>query len=211
MKFCFFSERGFLLEFYALTGLWMTELQTFGMEVHAVGSLSVERVTQDGAVHAVRMGGVDTELVGTATFGIVGHAGAKMLLFIDEMGGGTQYLVTGDSVLPVLEIDHLQGAIVVVRTERQTDEIPFILGSNDAVEQGDVALLHFPFLELFLKQGMGLLVLGYQQQARGVHVQTVHHEGTGSIGVAFPHQALDGFLAVLSGYGEHTGRLVDYQ
>ena len=85
----FFLEWGFLLEFHVLSGLWMTELQTFGMEVHAVGSLSVEWVTQDGAIHAVRMGGVDTELVGTATLGVVGHAGAKMLLFIDEMGGDT--------------------------------------------------------------------------------------------------------------------------
>ena len=69
--------------------MWMTELQAFGMEVHAVGCLSVEWVAQNGAVHAVRMCGVDTELMGTATLGIVGHAGAKMLLFIDEMGGGT--------------------------------------------------------------------------------------------------------------------------
>ena len=85
----FFLEWGFLLEFHVLSGLWMTELQTFGMEVHAVGCLSVERVAQNGAIHAVRMGGVDTKLMGTATLGIVGHAGAKMLLFIDEMGGDT--------------------------------------------------------------------------------------------------------------------------
>lgn len=64
----------------------MPELQAFGMEVHAVGRLSVEGIAQDGAVHAVRMGGVHTELVGTATLWIVGYTGTVMFLFIDEMG-----------------------------------------------------------------------------------------------------------------------------
>ena len=101
--------------------MWMTELQAFGMEVHAVGGLSVEGIAQNGAVHAVRMGGVDAELVGTAAFGIVGHAGTEVFLAFYREGLGTQYLVPGDGILSVLEIDQLQGAVVVVRTEGQTD------------------------------------------------------------------------------------------
>ena len=85
----------------------MTELQAFGMEIHAVGGLSVEGIAQDGAVHAVRMGGVDAELVGTAALGIVGHAGTEVFLVFYREGLGTQYLVTGDGILSVLEIDHL--------------------------------------------------------------------------------------------------------
>ena len=96
----------------------MTELEIFCMEVHAVGGLSVKGVTQDGAVHAVRVGGVDAELVGTAALGVVGHAGAAVFLSFDGVGMGTQYLVTGNGILSVLEIDHLQGAVVVVWTER---------------------------------------------------------------------------------------------
>ena len=97
------------------------------------------------------MSGVDAELVGTSALGIVGDTGAKMLLFIDEMGAATQYLVTGDGTLSVLEIDQLKGTIVIVWTERQTDETLFVLGGNDTGQKGNVAFLHFPFLELFLQ------------------------------------------------------------
>ena len=97
------------------------------MEVHAVGGLSVEGIAQDRAVHAVRMGGVDAELVGTTAFGIVGHAGTEVFLPFYREGLGTQYLITGDGILPVLEIDHLQGAVVVVRTEGQTDVALFVM------------------------------------------------------------------------------------
>ena len=83
----------------------MPELQAFGMEVHAVGGLSVEGIAQDGAVHAVRMGGVDAELVGTAALGIVGHAGTGVCLAFYRECLETQYLVTGDGILSVLEID----------------------------------------------------------------------------------------------------------
>ena len=97
------------------------------MEVHTVGGLSVEGIAEDGAVHAVRMGGVDAELVGTAAFGIVGHAGTEVFLAFYREGLGTQYLVTGDGILSVLEIDQLQGAVVVVRTEGQTDVAFFVM------------------------------------------------------------------------------------
>ena len=82
-------ERSFLLNANALSRMGMTELETFGMEVHAVGSLSVEGVAQNRAVHAVRMGGVDAELVGTAALGIVGHPGTVVFLSFDGEGLGT--------------------------------------------------------------------------------------------------------------------------
>ena len=83
----------------------MPKLQAFGMEVHTVGGLSVEGIAEDGAVHAVRMGRVDTELVGTTAFGIVGHAGTGVFLAFYREGLGTQYLVPGNGILSVLEID----------------------------------------------------------------------------------------------------------
>ena len=84
-----YSKRGFLLNANALSCMGMTELEAFGMEVHTVGGLSVERIAQDGAVHAVRMGRVDAELVGTAAFGIVGHAGTEVFLAFYREGLGT--------------------------------------------------------------------------------------------------------------------------
>lgn len=54
----------------------MPELQSFCMEVEAVGWLAVEGVAYDGRVHAVGMGGMDTELVRAACLGIVGDAGS---------------------------------------------------------------------------------------------------------------------------------------
>ena len=81
-----FLKRSCCCKLNRLPGLWMLELQAFGMKVHAVCRLSVERITQDGAVHTIRMGGVHTELVGTATLWIVGYTGTEMFLFIDEMG-----------------------------------------------------------------------------------------------------------------------------
>ena len=88
--------------------------------------------------------------MGTAALGIVGHAGTEVFLTFYRDGLGTQYLVTGDGILSVLEIDQLQGAVVVVRTEGQTDVAFFVMSGYIAIEQGDVALLHLPFLELFL-------------------------------------------------------------
>ena len=67
--------------------------------------MSVEGIAQDGAVHAVRVGGVDAELVGTTAFGIVGHAGTEVFLPFYREGLGTQYLVPGNGILSVLEID----------------------------------------------------------------------------------------------------------
>lgn len=42
----------------------MSELNAFGMQVKAIGSLPVECVADDGAVKPLRMGAVDTQLVG---------------------------------------------------------------------------------------------------------------------------------------------------
>ena len=102
-----FLKRSCCCKLNRLPGLWMPELQAFGMKVHAVCRLSVERIAQDGAVHTIRMSGMDTELVGTATLGIIGYPGTGMFLFIDETGCMSQDLITGYCTFPMLEIDHL--------------------------------------------------------------------------------------------------------
>ena len=53
----------------------MTEFQSFGMEVKAVGRLAIKGVAYDRAVHTVGMSGMDAQLVGAACFGVVGDAG----------------------------------------------------------------------------------------------------------------------------------------
>ena len=60
---------------YPLAGDGMTELQCLGVKVEAVGGTAIERVAHDGAVQTVGMGSVDTELVGTACFGVEGDTG----------------------------------------------------------------------------------------------------------------------------------------
>ena len=57
----------------------MLELQTFSMQIQTVRRLSVEGVSADGAVHAIRMGGVYTELVGATGLWIVGYTGSVCL------------------------------------------------------------------------------------------------------------------------------------
>lgn len=59
---------------HPLAGDRMTELQCLGVKVEAVGGTAIERIAHDGAVQAVGMGSVDTELVGTACLGVEGDA-----------------------------------------------------------------------------------------------------------------------------------------
>ena len=143
----------------------MPELQLFGMQVHAVGCLAVEGVAQDGAIHAFRMGRVETELVGASGSGVVGYPGAEMLLPVDEDHGVVEDFVSGDGIFPVFGIDPLEGAVVVVGTEGQTDEAVVAELGGDTVEQGNVAFLDDAVLELFLQIIVGVHVLGDKEQA----------------------------------------------
>ena len=103
-----FSKGCLFLYLQALTGNGVPELQPFGMEVEAFGGLSVEGVSYDGAVQAFAVGGVYTELVGTAGLGIEGHAGS-IVFCID-------YFIACNCRLTVFVTDHLQGAVVEVGT-----------------------------------------------------------------------------------------------
>ena len=60
----------------------MTKLQGLGMEVQAVGRLAIKGVAYDGAVQTFGVGGVYTELVGKAGFGIEGDSGSTRLVFL---------------------------------------------------------------------------------------------------------------------------------
>ena len=184
----------------------MAELQPFGMEVEPIGGLSVEGVAYDGAVQAFGVGGVYTKLVGTAGLGIECHAGSTRLVFLSlflVIQSGAKDLVcihvcvieilppfgrlddiSSNCRLAVFVTDHLQGAVVEVGTEGQADEA-FRFGLWNAFEQGDVAFLHGSSFELFLEQGMGVLVLGSQEQAGGGHIQAVNEDGAGGIGIPF--------------------------
>lgn len=54
------------------------------MEIKTVCCLSVEGIAYDGAVHAVGMGGMDTQLVGAACFGVVGDAGEILRFALND-------------------------------------------------------------------------------------------------------------------------------
>ena len=113
------------MHFYYLSTYRMAELQVFGMEVEAVGRLTVERIAHNGAVHAVGVGGMDTELVGAAGFGVVVDESAPFIR-------GSHNLITGDGGFAVLEIDELVGAVVEVRTEGEADEVLGLLALRNA-------------------------------------------------------------------------------
>jgi hypothetical protein len=57
----------------------MTELQVFGMEVETVRRLAIEGIAHDGTVHAIGVGGMDTELVGAAGLGVVVDEGSSFI------------------------------------------------------------------------------------------------------------------------------------
>ena len=67
------------MHFYYLSTYRMAELQVFGMEVEAVGRLTVERIAHNGAVHTVGVGRMNTELVGAAGFGVVVDEGSSFV------------------------------------------------------------------------------------------------------------------------------------
>ena len=121
-----FSKGCLFLYLQALTGNGVPELQPFGMEVEAVGGLSVERVAYDGAVQAFGVGGVYTELVGTAGLGIESNTGSIVFCIY--------YFIACNCRLAVFVTDHLQGAIVEVGTEGEADEAFRFLPGNRAIE-----------------------------------------------------------------------------
>ena len=61
----------------------MTELQRLGMKVHAVGRLAIKGIAQNRTVHTVGMGGVYTQLVGSACLRIVGYGSDETFLAVD--------------------------------------------------------------------------------------------------------------------------------
>ena len=54
---------------------WMPKFQPFRMQIEPFGRLSVEGIAHDGAVQAIGMGGMDTELVGATRLGPEGDTG----------------------------------------------------------------------------------------------------------------------------------------
>lgn len=70
------------LDFHYFSMGWMTELQVFGMEVETVRRLAIEGIAHDGTVHAIGVGGMDTELVGAAGLGVVVDEGSFFGCFV---------------------------------------------------------------------------------------------------------------------------------
>lgn len=67
----------------------MAEFQLFGMEIKAVCALAVEGVAQNGAIHAVGVGGMYAELVGATRLWPICDAGAEVAFLSDDMYGVT--------------------------------------------------------------------------------------------------------------------------
>ena len=84
---------------HSLVGDGVAELQTFGMKIKTISCLSVERISYDGAVHAIGMCGVYAQLVGATGFGVVGNAGSSFMVIHN--------LITRDCWLSIFIIDYL--------------------------------------------------------------------------------------------------------
>ena len=76
--FCFFFVILLLISSFdidAFPCFRMPKLQPFRMQIEPFGRLSVEGIAHDGAVQAIGVGGMDTELVGAARLGPEGDTG----------------------------------------------------------------------------------------------------------------------------------------
>ena len=77
--------------------------------------LTVEGIAHDGTVHAIGVGGMDTELGGAAGLGVVVDEGSPFRR-------GIANFISGNRGFAILEIDELEGAVVVVGTHGEADE-----------------------------------------------------------------------------------------
>ena len=86
------------------------ETDVFGMEEKAGGGCAIEVIANDGAMQAVGMGGMYTQLVGTAGKRVKGYACGGF--------GALQHFVACDSGLAMFVIDKLVGTIEQVHAKR---------------------------------------------------------------------------------------------
>lgn len=160
------------------------------MEHESGGSadIAVKHVTLDGSAKAAgahvgrasgivlmgvrRDGGVNAKLVGAPS-----DRGE-----LDAGGSRTsgQHAVMCESVFTVNEVDDLERTPINIQPERQGNH-PF--GRlDDPVEQGDVAFGDTAGLELLREESLRLRGEGDDHEPRGVHVESMDHEGPGSMG-----------------------------
>ena len=163
-------EVGGLAECHCRAGAGVDECEALGVEVEAVGGCAVEGVAQDGGAEAVGVGCVYTELMGAPCLGE------------EEDTVCVEHLVVGDGVFAMLTVDDLAGTVEGIGQEWQGDgAFGGQAGGRCAAEQGDVFFFYRLPIELLLQIFVGRFVLSKEEEARGVHVETVHVDGLGML------------------------------
>lgn len=182
----------------------MAEAQAGGVEFHlsGVAPVAVERVVDDGGAEALRVGGVDPELVGAAGEGFEVDAGDAIL--------DRELAPVGDAGLAVDFVVDLVGSVFDVEAEGQGDRS--LLAVRFAVEEGLVDLLGFPVLKLNGEGAVGCGSQGKDEEARGVHVEPVDGGVVDAAGVgesdAVGHRV--DFFGSPAGDREEAAGLVDH-
>ena len=143
----------------------MREFYLGSVEHEPFGGLAVQIVAHNGAVEARVVRCVNAQLVRAASLGKEFNQCAPI--------GTTDDRKTRCGWLAVLKIYHLPRTVVDVGAERQAHGAA--VGWQKAVEQGHVALFHPPKGEQHLHGFENPLGFGNEQNARGVHVEAVHH------------------------------------
>ena len=96
--------------------------------------------------------------------------------------GAIEHAPPGDGRLAVYRIVDLTGPVVNVHADGEINHP--LVSRNIAIQPRDVALADLAQREQTLQRGERGRVLGRQQQARGIEIETMHHQLSGSVGVA---------------------------
>src|SRR5690606_4705946 len=105
--------------------------------------------------------------------------------------------VMGNGLFASGIINHLPGAIVPVGLDRTLDTTMTRL--RNTPYQGLITLVHLTFLKLAGNVAHGLSLNRYDEDARGVKIQSVHDNRIGKISL----QAMDDTILVFRGAARH--------
>lgn len=220
-----YLERRGALQIDLLSGTGVAEAQRFRMNTHCLAAvcISVYAVSDDGVADGAA---VNIELVGAS--GDAGEAQPGYLLTVNLLAG--KDLVLGDGFFGVLK-DLLAnvvggkadegslllfggnahvGGVLVVHHEGHVDDAGVV--GHVSLDKGLVLSGDLAGAELGVEVPEGVVGLGKDHEARGVHTEAVAGHLVGVAGFAakgIEDGLLEGGVAILAGGGEDTGGLVD--
>ena len=152
----------------------MGELQILGVEIHALGTMTIERVALNGRGETFAGGAMDTKLVGAAC---VRHERKHHFAAAKIRRLRTDNTPLGDGALAVLVVYHLMRTVERIGTQREVDCAVVALFECNAYHwlyNRHIALLDRTVEKLTLKVVVGFYSERHDKEAGGVHVKTMY-------------------------------------